>query len=168
MELPLTGWHGHAEPFALNRTTVPAAGIERARIGTPPLLSMLALEAALDVFDGVELADVRAKSLALTDLVIDYADATCRDVEVVTPRDPARRGSPGGAAACRDAYEVDAGADRPRRGRRLPRAGHAAAGLRAALPVLHRGVGRDGAAARGARERGVDGPAFARRRRAVT
>jgi kynureninase len=93
VELPLTGWHGHAEPFALEPDYRPAAGIEQARIGTPPLLSMLALEAALDVWAGVELADVRAKSLALTDLVIGYADAHLPDVEVVTPREHGRRAS---------------------------------------------------------------------------
>ena len=74
-DLPLTGWHGHQAPFALQPTYVPAVGIERARIGTPHVLSMLALEAALDAFDEVSLADVRAKSLALTRLVIEYADA---------------------------------------------------------------------------------------------
>jgi kynureninase len=53
---------------------------------------MLALEAALDVFDELSMSDVRAKSLALTDLVIQYAGAHLPDVEVMTPREPARRG----------------------------------------------------------------------------
>jgi kynureninase len=91
-DLPLTGWHGHAHPFRLDDSYAPARGIERARIGTPPVLSMLALEAALDVFDEVELAVLRAKSLQLTGLLIDYVDACLPDVEVVSPRDPARRG----------------------------------------------------------------------------
>jgi kynureninase len=91
--LPLPGWQGHSEPFALEPSYRPAAGIERARIGTPPILSMRALDAALDVFDGVPMADIRAKSLALTSLVMDYADAFLPDVRVVTPREPARRGS---------------------------------------------------------------------------
>ncbi len=95
LRLPLTGWQGHADPFGLSSTYAPAAGIDRGRIGTPPVLSMLALEAALDVWDGVSLADVRAKSLALTDLAIAYADSALREfgVEVVTPREHARRGS---------------------------------------------------------------------------
>lgn len=92
-DLPLTGWQGHAEPFALQQGYTPAAGVERARIGTPALLSMRALDAALDVFDGVAMSDVRAKSLALTDLVIRYADAALPGVQVVTPREPSRRGS---------------------------------------------------------------------------
>jgi kynureninase len=92
-DLPLTGWLGHADPFALAQSYAPAEGVERARIGTPPVLSMRALDAALDVLDGVSLDAVRAKSLALTDLVLRYADAQLPDVEPVTPRDPARRGS---------------------------------------------------------------------------
>jgi kynureninase len=90
-DLPLTGWQGAATPFDLEPTYRPAGGIERGRIGTPPVLSMRALEAALDVFDDVALEDVRAKSLALTSLAIERADAL--GVEPVTPRDPARRGS---------------------------------------------------------------------------
>jgi len=93
--LPLTGWQGHQTPFELSQSYEPATGIARARIGTPPLLSMAALEAALGAFDGVELAAVRSKSLALTGFVIDYARAHLADlgVEVVTPAEPDRRGS---------------------------------------------------------------------------
>jgi kynureninase len=91
-DLPLTGWLGHADPFALEQSYVPAAGVQRARIGTPSVLSMRALDAALDVFDGVSMDAIRAKSLALTDLVLRLAD-TLPGVEPVTPRDPARRGS---------------------------------------------------------------------------
>jgi kynureninase len=104
-QLALAGWHGHAEPFALDPAYRPAGGVSQARIGTPPLLSMLALEAALDVWDGVALADVRAKSLALADLVISYADAQLPDVQVITPRDHHRRGSQV-ALQMSHAYEV--------------------------------------------------------------
>jgi kynureninase len=105
VELPLTGWHGHAQPFDLDDSFRPADGIERARIGTPHVLSMLALEAALDVFDDVDLAALRTKSLHLTGLVIDYADARLPDVGVATAREPARRG---GQVALRhpDAYAL--------------------------------------------------------------
>ncbi|MGH8861557.1 MAG: kynureninase, partial [Jatrophihabitantaceae bacterium] len=104
-DLPLTGWHGHATPFALDATFTPATGIERARISTPHVLSMLALEAALDVFDDAAIVDVRAKSLQLTQLVIDYADAFLPTLEVVTPRAHDRRG---GQIALRhgDAYAI--------------------------------------------------------------
>jgi kynureninase len=72
-----------------------ASGIARARIGTPPMLSMLALDAALDVFDGVDLAAVRAKSLRLGEYFIAGADDVLAGLgfEVVTPRAPERRGS---------------------------------------------------------------------------
>jgi kynureninase len=95
LELPITGWHAHADPFALEPTFRPATGIGRARIGTPPVLGILALDAALDVWNDVDLRAVRAKSVALADLVLDYADEvlTGYGVEAVTPRDPQRRGS---------------------------------------------------------------------------
>ncbi|HEV2347524.1 MAG TPA: aminotransferase class V-fold PLP-dependent enzyme [Actinocrinis sp.] len=92
---PLTGWHGHADPFAMQDSYTPAEGIARARVGCPPLLSLLALEAALTAFDGVELADVRATSLSLTGFFIECCDALLadRDVRVGTPREPEHRGS---------------------------------------------------------------------------
>ena len=92
---PLTGWHGHARPFAMDPGYAPAAGISRARIGTPPMLSLLALEAALDVFGTVEMAAVRAKSLSLGGFFIACADELLAGLGfgVVTPREPERRGS---------------------------------------------------------------------------
>ncbi|MEU0009087.1 kynureninase [Streptomyces sp. NPDC006314] len=95
LETPLTGWNGHAAPFGADRDYTPAAGIARARIGTPPILSLLALEAALTVFDDVDLAQVRAKSLSLTDFLLHCTTEllTPLGIEPVTPPDPARRGS---------------------------------------------------------------------------
>ncbi|WP_086733551.1 kynureninase [Streptomyces glaucescens] len=95
LETPLPGWTGHADPFGLAQDYTPAPGIARARIGTPPILSLLALEAALTAFDGVDLAEVRAKSLSLTGFFLDCADAllTPLGFTSVTPADPARRGS---------------------------------------------------------------------------
>jgi kynureninase len=107
LDLPLAGWLGHADPFGLAPSYRPASGIDRARIGTPPVLSMLALEAALSVWEGVELNAVRAKSLALTDLVIEFADRSLSEfgVRVATPREHHRRGSQV-ALRMPSAYEV--------------------------------------------------------------
>ncbi len=92
---PLTGWHGHAEPFAMAGTYTPAADITRARIGTPALLSLIALEAALTAFDGVEMAAVRTKSLSLTGFFQECADLLLDGLgfTTATPREPERRGS---------------------------------------------------------------------------
>ncbi|MGA5143479.1 kynureninase [Streptomyces griseoincarnatus] len=95
LETPLPGWTGHADPFALARDYTPAPGIARARIGTPPILSLLALEAALTAFDGVDLHQVRAKSLSLTGFLLRCADELLAPLGFtsVTPSDPGRRGS---------------------------------------------------------------------------
>lgn len=92
---PLAGWFGHAAPFALEPQYRPAAGAERLRVGSPPVLSMTALDAALDVFEDVDMAEVRAKSLAMTDLFIELSERVLarHGVEVVVPRQHSRRGS---------------------------------------------------------------------------
>lgn len=90
---PVTGWFGHAAPFEFSLVFTPADGIGRARIGTPHILSLAALDAALDVFDGLDVEAVRAKSLALTALFMDLVDERLEGFEIVTPRNPDRRGS---------------------------------------------------------------------------
>ncbi|HET8988739.1 MAG TPA: kynureninase [Humibacillus sp.] len=90
---PLTGWHGHARPFEMSGTYEPAPGITRARVGTPPLLSVLALEAALTAYDGHAPSDVRAASLSVTGIFIEALDALGVDLPVATPREDGRRGS---------------------------------------------------------------------------
>ncbi|MGG8408322.1 kynureninase [Streptomyces sp. 12297] len=94
-DTPLPGWNSHAEPFAMTPGYVPAEGAVRGRVGTPDILSMLALEAALDVWDGVSVEAVRAKSLALTDFFLECVAAyvPAGAVEPVTPAAHAERGS---------------------------------------------------------------------------
>ncbi|MET7324021.1 kynureninase [Streptomyces sp. NPDC005549] len=106
---PLPGWNSHAEPFGMRSAYAPASGAVRGRVGTPDILSLLALEAALDVWDeeGVSVAAVRAKSLALTDFFLRCVGAYVPDgrVESVTPAAHAERGSQV-ALRCDDAGEV--------------------------------------------------------------
>ncbi|MGW5852235.1 kynureninase [Streptomyces sp. NPDC055254] len=92
---PLPGWNGHAEPFAMTPGYLPAEGATRGRVGTPDILSMLALESALDAWDGVSVEAVRAKSLALGDFFLDCVAAYVPRgrVESVTPAEHDRRGS---------------------------------------------------------------------------
>lgn len=92
---PLPGWNSHAEPFGMAAEYVPAQGIERGRVGTPDILSLLALEAALEVWEGVDLADVRAKSLALGDFFLECVRRYVPGgrVRSVTPAEHAERGS---------------------------------------------------------------------------
>jgi kynureninase len=91
---PLSGWLGHAEPFAFETAYRPAAGISRFLCGTPPILSMSALDAALDVILEADLALVRGKSEALTSLFVEAVEQLCGDaVRLVSPRDASRRGS---------------------------------------------------------------------------
>ena len=89
----LSGWMGHAAPFAFDLAYRPGAGIERMRVGTPPILALAALDAALDVWDGVAMADVRAMSLDLADRFIAAIEARCPDLTLASPRDGAQRGS---------------------------------------------------------------------------
>jgi kynureninase len=93
LRTPLPGWHGHADPFAMIPDYRPAPGIGQLADGTPPMLSLLALEDAVGLMAGVSTADLRAKSVGLTTLFIELVAAGCPDVEVVTPRDPDCRGS---------------------------------------------------------------------------
>ncbi|MBB6345692.1 kynureninase [Nonomuraea muscovyensis] len=89
-ENALSGWNGHAEPFAFEPDYRPAEGIRRFAVGTPHVLSFAALDAALDIWERVPMARVRAKSMALTSLFLDLVGDR---LEVASPREPERRGS---------------------------------------------------------------------------
>ncbi|MBC9714542.1 kynureninase [Streptomyces sp. TRM66268-LWL] len=104
---PLPGWNSHVEPFGMRPEFVPVDGARRGRVGTPDILSMAALEAALGVWDGVSVEAVRAKSLALTDFFLECVQAyvPAGRVTVLTPLDHAARGSQV-ALRCADASAV--------------------------------------------------------------
>ena len=89
----LQGWMGHAAPFAFDRDYRPAGGIERMRVGTPPVIALSVLDTALDAFDDVAMADLRARSIALSERFIAGVEVACPDVTLNSPRDPAQRGS---------------------------------------------------------------------------
>ncbi|MBZ9749880.1 kynureninase [Deinococcus sp. HMF7604] len=91
----LSGWMGHADPFEMARDFQPAPGARRFVTGTPMVLSLSALDAALDVFEDVDLQALRTKSLALTDTFIALLDPVSErlGLTLVTPRDHAQRGS---------------------------------------------------------------------------
>ncbi len=89
----LSGWLGHDAPFAFDLDYRPGAGIERMRVGTPPILQMAALDASMDIWDRIDMADIRARSIALSQAFIRGVEATCPTLALASPRDPAGRGS---------------------------------------------------------------------------
>jgi len=92
---PLSGWLGHAQPFAFDPYYEPASGIQRFICGTPPVLSLAALECGVDTVLAASMDAIRAKSIALTDLFIALVEERCANhgFTLVTPRDSAARGS---------------------------------------------------------------------------
>ena len=90
---PLSGWFAHAEPFAFEPSFRAAEGADRFLVGTPPVLSAVALEAALEVWEEIDVTAVRRKSVALTELFVALVEAQCPALTRASPRDPAERGS---------------------------------------------------------------------------
>jgi kynureninase len=92
---PLSGWWSHATPFTMQPEFQPAAGIRRALCGTQPIVSLALVECGLDVFAQTDMAAIRKKSLALTDLFIELVERRCarHPLTLATPRDHRVRGS---------------------------------------------------------------------------
>ncbi|MEP4293015.1 MAG: kynureninase [Rhizobiaceae bacterium] len=93
VEPALADWQGHDRPFDFDLDYRPAVGSERMRVGTPPIIQLAALEASLDIWDQVEMTDVRARSIALSELFIREVEARCPQLTLASPRDPDQRGS---------------------------------------------------------------------------
>ena len=89
----LSGWLGHEAPFAFDLAYRPAHGVERMRVGTPPVIQMSILESALDIWSDVDMSAVRARSIALSELFIREVEARCPSLVLASPRDPVLRGS---------------------------------------------------------------------------
>jgi len=92
---PIQGWMGHARPFDFSPSYEPARGINRFLAGTPSIIAMAALEAALEAWEGVDLTALREKSTALTETFIALVDERCEGlgVEVISPRPARLRGA---------------------------------------------------------------------------
>lgn len=95
MRSPLSGWMGHAAPFQFSDEYAPAEGIERFLCGTPPLLSLLALEVGVDLLREADMAALAAKSRAMGDYFIAAIEQECAGfgLQLASPRDAAQRGS---------------------------------------------------------------------------
>jgi kynureninase len=92
---PLSGWWGHASPFAMQASFTPTQGIRRALCGTQPVVSLALVECGLEIFAKTTMQALREKSLALSDLFIQLVESRCNrhPLELVTPRAHASRGS---------------------------------------------------------------------------
>lgn len=89
----LSGWLGHEAPFAMDPQYRPAMTTERLRVGTPPIVQLSILDAALDAWDGVDMHDLRAASIHLSETFIRLVEDSCPMLTLASPRDPALRGS---------------------------------------------------------------------------
>jgi kynureninase len=92
---PLAGWHGHAKPFDFTEDYVAGQGLDQMLVGTASQLSLIALEAALEAFDGVDMNVLRTKSEALTSLFIELVDQELAEFNfgLASPRNAKERGS---------------------------------------------------------------------------
>ena len=93
LEPCLSGWLGHENPFDFSLHYNPASGIDRMRVGTPPIIALAALEASLDIWETVNIKDVRETSIQLTDQFIKGVEQKCSMLQLITPRIPENRGS---------------------------------------------------------------------------
>ena len=90
LETPLPGWMGHSAPFEFTSAYAPKTGTARFASGTPPILSLAALNGALDVFDGVSMVEVQSKARALGQMCLMMAEGM--GLDIASPLDPASRG----------------------------------------------------------------------------
>jgi kynureninase len=104
---PLPGWLGHSDPFGFEPRFRAAAGIRSMVTGTPPVLQLVALNSAVDVWLEADMVAVRAKSIDLTELFLTLVEQRCADAgfSILSPRDPSRRGSQA-SLGHRDGYGI--------------------------------------------------------------
>jgi len=93
VEPALAGWLGHRAPFDFDLNYKAGRGIDRMRVGTPPVLQMAALQEAMKLWEDVDMADLRAASIALQEQFIQEIEAQVPQLILASPRDPHQRGS---------------------------------------------------------------------------
>ncbi|MDA4848503.1 kynureninase [Hoeflea poritis] len=93
VEPALAGWMGHDAPFAMELVYRPAFSTERLRVGTPPVVQLSLLDAALDVWDQVDMNEIRHASQELSELFISEVETRCPELCLASPRDGGMRGS---------------------------------------------------------------------------
>jgi len=93
LQQPLTGWFGHAAPFAFSDDYAGAPGIERLQCGTPPVLGLAALEVGVDLIAEIGVDRLYAKSQALSEFFLESLMAHDVALELVSPPRAADRGS---------------------------------------------------------------------------
>lgn len=105
---PLAGWMGHAAPFEFTSNYRPAPGIARYLCGTPPVLSLAALECGVDTVLAADMQALRRKSMALTDLFIELVETRCagHELQLASPRQAAQRGSQASFAHANAGYPI--------------------------------------------------------------
>ena len=89
----LSGWLGHRQPFEFDLNYRPGQGIERMRVGTPPVIQLTALEVAMELWEGIDMLALRRASLALQEQFIEEIEAKVPQLTLASPRDAGRRGS---------------------------------------------------------------------------
>ncbi|MEM5543466.1 kynureninase [Sulfitobacter sp. AS92] len=89
----LAGWLGHRQPFAFDLEYKPGQGIERMRVGTPPVIQLTALEVAMELWADVDMQDLRAASIALQEQFIEEIERDAPQLTLASPRNSAERGS---------------------------------------------------------------------------
>jgi len=95
LRTPLWGWMGHEDPFDFDTDYRPAAGVGGLRVGTPPILSLAALECGVESVIEIGIDALRSKSVVLTEFFIDLVERECagHGFELASPREGNRRGS---------------------------------------------------------------------------
>lgn len=93
LDQPLSGWMGHAAPFAFADDYAPAPGVDRLLCGTPSIIALSALEVGVGIAAEIGVDRLYAKSQALGTFLLECLDAAGAELALASPVDPHQRGS---------------------------------------------------------------------------